>query len=157
MWGGKLDLDTVIQNRRSVRSYSPMSPSDRDIEKVVQAAELGPTAGDLKARKIFVIKGQSRKKELMEASLHQTWISEAPFLLIFCADQKAIEKYGERGKELYCIQDASIAASFAMLKATDLGLASCWIGAFDEEKVSTAAGLPSYLRPVAILALGYEK
>ncbi len=44
-----------------------------------------------------------------------------------------------------------------MLKATDLGLATCWVGAFDEEKVTEAAGLPSYLRPVAILAVGYEK
>ena len=152
-----MDLDLILQKRKSVRSYSPMSPSDRDIEKVIQAAELAPTAGDLKARKIFVIKGQSRKKGLMEASLHQTWISEAPFLVIFCADEKTIEKFGERGKDLYCVQDASIAASFAMLKATDLGLASCWIGAFDEEKVSEAAGLPSYLRPVVILAVGYEK
>ena len=74
-----MDLDTVIQKRRSVRSYSPMAPRDRDIEMVVQAAELAPTAGNLKARKIFTIKGQSRKKELMEASLHQTWISEAPW------------------------------------------------------------------------------
>jgi len=157
MWGGRLDLDTVIQNRRSIRSYSPMSPPDRDIEKIVQAAELAPTAGNLKARKIFTIKGQSRRKELMEASLHQTWICEAPFLLLFCADRKAIEEYGDRGKDLYCVQDASIAASFAMLKATDLGLATCWVGAFDEEKVTEAAGLPSYLRPVAILAVGYEK
>lgn len=152
-----MDLDTIMRKRRSVRNYSPMSPPDRDVEKVVQAAELAPTAGNLKARKVFVFKGESRRKQLMEASLDQTWISEAPYLMIFCGDEKAIASYGNRGKDLYCIQDATIAASFAMLKATELGLATCWVGAFEEAKVSEAAGLPTHLRPVAILAVGYEK
>jgi nitroreductase len=152
-----MDLDMVIDKRHSVRSYTSMAPSDRDIEKLVVAAQKAPSAGNLKARKVFVLKGESQKKRLMEAALHQTFISEAPFLLLFCADHKAIRSYGDRGRELYSVQDATIAATFAMLKATDLGLGTCWIGAFDEAKVSEAAGLPSYLRPVAILTVGYEK
>jgi nitroreductase len=77
--------------------------------------------------------------------------------MLFCADRKAIERFGERGRDLYCIQDATISASFAMIKATELGLGTCWIGSFDEDKVSQIAGLPEYLRPVAILSIGYEK
>jgi nitroreductase len=152
-----MDLDTIIDKRHSVRSYTSMSPSDRDIERIVQAAEKAPSAGNLKARKIFVFRSESQRKKMMEAALHQTFISEAPYLLLFCADHKAVASYGDRGRELYSVQDASIAATFGMLKATDLGLGSCWIGAFDEAKVSEAAGLPSYLRPVAILSVGYEK
>ena len=152
-----MDLDTVIQRRHSVRGYTTMVPSDRDIEKIVQAAEKAPSAGNLRARKIFVFRSESQRKRMMEAALHQTFISEAPYLILFCADHKAISSYGERGKDLYSVQDASIAATFGMLKVTDLGLGTCWIGAFEEEKVSEAAGLPSYLCPVAILTVGYEK
>ncbi|MGA1847775.1 MAG: nitroreductase family protein [Thermoplasmatota archaeon] len=152
-----MDLDMIIQKRHSVRDYTSMAPSERDVERIVQAAEKAPTAGNLKARKIFVFKGETKRKSLMEASLHQTFVAEAPFLILFCADRKAIEPYKERGANLYCVQDATIAATFAMLKATELGLGTCWIGAFDEEKVSEAAGLPSYLRPVALLTVGFEK
>ncbi len=152
-----MDLDLILEKRHSVRSYTSMAPSEREIEKLVIAAQKAPSAGNLKARKIFVYKGESQRKKLMEAALHQTFISEAPYLLLFCADQKAISAHGDRGRDLYCIQDASIAATIAMLKATELGLGTCWIGAFDEEKVTEAAGLPSYLRAVAIITVGYEK
>ncbi len=147
-----MDIDSIFERRHSVRSYTSMIPSDRDIERIINAAEMAPTAGNLKGRKIFTF----RSKKISEA-LHQEWVSEAPFLMLFCADRKAIEKFGERGRDLYCIQDATIAATFAMIKATDLGLGTCWIGSFDEEKVSSSAGLPEYLRPVAILSVGYEK
>jgi len=152
-----MDLDTIILKRHSVREYTGMTPTDRDMEKIVQAAEKAPSAGNLKARKIFVFRGDTKRKSLMEASLHQTFVGEAPFLILFCADTKAVEPYKERGKNLYCVQDATIAATFAMLKATELGLGTCWIGAFDEEKISEAAGLPGHLRPVALLTVGYEK
>lgn len=152
-----MDLDMIIEKRRSVRSYTSFVPSDRDVEKLVTAARAAPSAGNLKARKIFVIRSRSGKMETMIEALHQEWVSEAPFLLLFCTDTKAIEEYGDRGRDLYCIQDASIAATYAMLKATDIGLATCWVGAFDEKKISEAAGLPSHLRPVSILVVGYEK
>jgi nitroreductase len=148
-----MDLDTIMERRHSVRSYTSMVPSERDIEKVVNAASKSPSAGNLKARKVFTFRGSSR----VSSALHQTWISEAPFLLVFCADDKAIKDFGERGRDLYCIQDATIAATYSMLKATELGLGTCWIGAFEEDVVKEAAGLPDHLRPVAILAVGYEK
>jgi len=152
-----MNLDDIMEKRHSVRGYTTMAPSERDVEKLVIAAQKAPTAGNLKARKVFVFKTESKRRSMMEAALHQTFIAEAPYLLLFCADQKAIASYGDRGKHLYCVQDATIAASFAMLKATEMGLGTCWIGAFDEGKVSEAAGLPEHLRPVAILTVGYEK
>ncbi len=147
-----MDLDMVMEKRHSVRSFTTMAPPDRDIERLVLAAQLAPTAGNLHARKIFTFKGGK-----ISDALHQEWAREAPFLMIFCADLDAIDKFGERGRDLYCIQDASIAATYSMLKATEIGLGSCWIGSFDEEEIKTAAGLPDHLRPVVILAVGYEK
>lgn len=152
-----MDFDTVIDNRHSTRSYTTMAPSERDVEKIVLASQKAPSAGNQRARKVFTIKSSTKIKTMMEAALHQEWIKDVPYLLLFCADHKAIDKYGERGKDLYSVQDATISATFAMLKATDLGLSTCWVGAFDEDKITEAAGLPSYLRPVAIITVGYEK
>lgn len=77
--------------------------------------------------------------------------------MVFCADLiRSALKYGKRGAELYAIQDATIAASFAMLSATNLGLSSCWVGGFDENEVKKILNIKSkYLIPIAILAIGY--
>lgn len=75
--------------------------------------------------------------------------------MVFCADpNRSAERYGERGSELYSVQDATIAGTFAMLAAVDLGLATVWIGDFDEEKVRQVLDVKS-IRPVAMFSLGY--
>jgi len=63
--------------------------------------------------------------------------------------------YGERCRELYCIQDASCAALNMMLRAYDLRLGSAWVGAFKERDVKDILGLPAHVRPVALIPIGY--
>ena len=152
-----MDLETVIEKRRSVRSFTGLTPPERDVRKILQAAEMAPSAGGLNARKILVIRGESKRKALSDAAMGQGSVREAPYVLVFCADQKSIGPYGERGRNLYCIQDASAAVENALLMITNLGMGGCWVGAFDENKVSEVCGLPDYLRPVALVPLGYEK
>jgi nitroreductase len=69
--------------------------------------------------------------------------------------ERSSKKYGRRGSELYCIQDASIVTTYAMLAATALGLSSTWVGTFDEEAAARAVGVMKGKRPVAILPIGY--
>lgn len=152
-----MDFDQVIRTRHSVRSYTSVPPSGSDLEKIAAAADMAPSAGGLKSRQIFVVRSPSLRQALAKASLDQDFIAEAPVVLIFCADLERIETYGARGRELYCIQDTSAAIENALLKATDLGLGACWIGAFEEEDVSRICGLPPHLRPVALVTIGYEK
>jgi nitroreductase len=76
-------------------------------------------------------------------------------VLVFCAAPDRAAKYGERGRTLYALQDATIAVVHAQLTATALGLATCWVGAFDEAAVVQSLQLPSGLRPVVLLPVGY--
>jgi nitroreductase len=55
---------------------------------------------------------------------------------------------------LYALQDATIAASYAQLAAVAAGLASAWVGDFDELAVRAALNIPSELRPIALIAIG---
>jgi nitroreductase len=99
-----------------------------------------------------MVQDEKKKRELALASLAQSFVAEAPIVLVFCADPEASgKKYGKRGRSLYSIQDATIAASYAQLAATALGLASCWVGAFDDEEVLKVLGNPEGLFPVAII------
>ena len=68
-----------------------------------------------------------------------------------------ISSYGRRGTELYCLQDTAAAVEHILLLATDYGLGTCWIGAFNESEVAKILNVPPHIRPVAIIPIGYPK
>lgn len=152
-----MQFDQVVRQRHSVRSYRDEQPSEKDIAAIVHAADLAPSAGGLKSRTVFLVRSLFLRKQLAIAAHGQEFVAQAPVVLIFCADHERISEYGQRGIDLYCIQDTSAAIQNALLKATDLGLGSCWVSAFDEEQVSQLCRIPQHLRPIALVTIGYEK
>jgi len=119
-----------------------------------------PSAGGLKARHLPVVEEPepSAKAKLVQAAFGQDFIAQAPTLLVFWAiGSKSSEKYGERGRTLFAVQDATIAASFASLQAVAFGLGSCWIGAFDEDAVKEIfrKNIQSDWRPIALMPIGF--
>jgi nitroreductase len=150
-----LEFVEVLKRRRSVRSYKPQMIEEDKLRRIFEAANLAPSAGNLQAYQVYTVKDESKRKALAKAANDQEFIAEAPVCLIFCADQqRSAAKYGKRGSELYSVQDATIAGAFAMLAAADLGLATVWIGDFDEDKVQKVVD-SGPARPVAMFALGY--
>jgi nitroreductase len=150
-----LEFFEIISQRRSVRAYSPKPVGEENLKKIFQAANMAPSAGNLQAYQVHVFRSEDKKKALARAALDQTFLIEAPVCLVFSADpSRSATKYGERGSELYSVQDATIAGTFAMLAAVDLGLSTVWVGAFDEQMVRDVVGVKS-LRPVVIFAVGY--
>ena len=96
------------------------------------------------------------RSALARAALEQWFVAGAPVVLVFCAHpSRAARRYPQRGVHLYAIQDATIACAFAMLAATALGLATVWVGAFDDESVRRAIRAPPEAVPVALLPVGY--
>jgi len=141
--------------RRSVRSFRPQPIEESVLRRIFEAANIAPSAGNLQAYQVRVVRDQAKRNALVEAAYGQGFIATAPVALVFCADPERSErKYGKRGSELYSVQDATIAATFAMLAAVDLGLATVWIGDFDEKRVQQVLGV-KLIRPVAIFSLGY--
>jgi len=154
--GDSMQLFEVIDLRRSVRAYraTPVEPSK--IEAIIAAARLAPSAGDLQAYLILVAESLETRARLAEAALGQSFIAEAPVVLVFLADTRVSKrKYGERGATLFCIQDATIAAAYAQLAAAAQDLGSCWVGAFDEARVAKLLSAPEHLRPIVLMPIGY--
>jgi len=126
------------------------------MNKIIETVNLAPSAGNLQAYEIIVVKDSRRKNELAKAAHGQNFVAEAPVCLVFLAyPERSSRKYGKRGSELYCLQDATIAVSYAQLAAAALGLVSTWVGAFDEEAVAKVVQAPRNKRPIAILPMGY--
>ena len=151
-----MEFFKLLKERHSVRSFKKKEIPEEKVKKLLQAINSAPSAGNLQAFEVVLVESQEKKKALAKAALGQTSIEEASLVLVFFADHKrSSAKYGERGKKLYSLQDATIATAYAQLAAQALGLSSCWIGAFEEKAVSKAVNAPQDLAPVAILPVGF--
>lgn len=151
-----MEFFEVVGKRHSVRAFKDKEIEKEKLEKLLYVADSAPSAGNLQAYQIFLIRKSAQKTALANAAYGQDFIAQAPVSLIFCADpMRSSRKYGKRGSELYSIQDATISASYVHLAAVDLELGSVIVGAFDEDAVSKILNLPDMLRPIIILPIGY--
>jgi len=151
-----MDLFEAIKARQSVRAYQHTNVEPDKLEAILSAVNQAPSAGNLQAYEVYWTRDNNMKQALAKAAWNQEFIAQAPVVLIFCVHPaRSVTRYGKRGEELYCLQDAAIAVAYAQLAATALGLATCWVGAFDDEKVALAMNAPPGQRPIAILPVGY--
>jgi len=151
-----MDYFDVVNSRRSVRVFAEKAIEENKIQQVLETANRAPSAGNLQAYEIYVVRDNSIRSALAHASLDQGFIADAPVVLVFCAHPaRSAGRYRERGIRLYAVQDATIACTFAMLASTALGLSSVWVGAFNDDSVRDAIKIPPTLLPVAILPIGY--
>ncbi len=145
----------IIKERRSIRKFQKKEISEDIIDKLIEALIWAPSAGNLQSRKFYFVFNQEIKEQLARAALDQKFITQAPLVIVGCADFEIEWKYGERGKNLYSICDVSCSIENLMLLATEFGLGTCWVGAFDEKGVSNILNLPENLRPIVICPVGY--
>ncbi len=151
-----MDFAELVRKRRSTRAFQQKKVTDELLQKILLEMQEAPSAGNMQAYKVVVVSDEKTKTALAEASLEQMFVAEAPVILAFFADpQRSSRKYGRRGAELYSVQDATVAAAYFQLAATNAGLATAWIGAFDSKKVGSLLGAPAHLLPVALIPLGY--
>jgi len=148
-------LLNIIKNRRSIRAFQEKEISQELIDKLIEALIWAPSAGNLQSRKFYFILNKVARKELVETALKQSFAAQAPLVVVCCLDLGTAGKYGEKGKNLYSVCDVAASIQNMMLLAHEQGLGTCWIGAFDEEKVSEVLKLPENLRPIAIIPVGY--
>lgn len=152
-----MELIEAIRTRRSIRKYD----SSRDVPKqtigeILELALNAPSAGNRQPWRLHVVRNPSLKKALCEAAFGQTYIEEAPWVIcVVAVPEESGSRYGDRGRNLYCIQDTAALITYIMLIAREFGLDTCWIGAFDEEKANKILGLPAGQRCVAMLPIGH--
>ncbi|MBI4320049.1 MAG: nitroreductase family protein [Chloroflexi bacterium] len=151
-----MDFFDTVANRHSIRAFKDREIEQEKVGRILEAMNRAPSAGDLQAYQVYVVRSRKRRLALARAALEQFFISDAPVVLVFCAlPMRSGDKYGMRGEELYAVQDATIACAYAQLAASALGLGSTWVGAFDEGAVRRAVGAGMDEVPVAILPVGY--
>ncbi|MEM2455426.1 MAG: nitroreductase family protein [Candidatus Bathyarchaeia archaeon] len=143
-----MDVFEAIQKRRSVRAYEPTPVPRETLERVLEAARLAPSAGNIQPWHFIVVTDAEKRRQLAEAPF-AGFLREAPVVIVGCGDQKASPKW--------FMVDVAIAMQNTVLAATAEGLGTCWVGSFNEDKVRDMLKIPGNYRVVALLALGYPR
>jgi nitroreductase len=150
-----MNIFKAVKERRSIRDFQKKKIPDELTSTLMEALIWAPSAGNLQSRKFYFVKNERIKKMLAQAALNQNFIADAPLVIVGCTDSRITYKYGERGVDLYSIQDVSLSIMGMMLVAHENGLGSTWVGAFHENEVIRILNSPRHLRPVAIVPVGY--
>ncbi len=152
-----MNVEDAIKGRRSVRSYSEKDVKHEDLVKVLNAGRYAPSSGNIQNWIFIVVRDKEKKREIAKACLNQIWMVQAPIHIIICNDLVAAKRaYGDRGERLYSIQNCAAAAQNMMLQAEELGLATCWVGSFDNEGIKRILNIPSGVNPEIIITLGHK-
>lgn len=155
-------LDQIIRARRSVRAFQKDRPVTADqIRAICDAARLAPSACNSQTWRFIAVTRSDTIDTICSTAMRPVipnkWLNQAPLLMVGCSRLDLVaNRIGARvtGTEYYQI-DLGIAMEHMVLKATELGLGTCWIGWFSEEKIKAILDIPRKVKVPALLAVGY--
>ena len=147
-----MDVFAAISQRSSVRAYKASDIEEDKLKKVLEAARLSPSASNRQDWKFIVVKSKETKKKLAKAAFGQSFIGEAAVVIVACGTET--KTFIACGQPTHTV-DVSIACAFMILQAYELGLGTCWIGAFNEGETKKILNIPEHVRVVAVIPLGY--
>ena len=148
-----MDVFEAIKKRYSCRSYKDTKIRKEDLEQILEAARLAPSARNFQEWRFVVVQDkQTRETICKEAAKGREFIAQAPVIIVCCAN--ITDYIMTCGQPAYPI-DVAIAIDHMSFAATELGIASCWIGAFFEDKLKKILNIPDEIRVVDLLLLGY--
>ena len=146
-----MELMQVIRARRSIRNYLDRPVEEEKLLAVLEAGRLAPSARNMQDWRFIVVSDPATRQRLAEAARDQQFVAQAPLVIAACGTSDLVMTCGQPA---YAI-DVAIALDHMTLAAASLGLGSCWIGAFYEDRVKQILAVPPEVRVVALLPLGY--
>jgi nitroreductase len=149
-----MEFYETVKTRRSIRSYKGKEIPEEKLLRVMDAARVAPSGHNRQYWKFYVIESEDKKRKVAEACSGQTWIAEAPAVIVATGWKVPFSRGGYMG-EMTFTMDVSIAFTHLILAARAEGLGTCWIGDFSNEKVKEALGLPEKEYVVAVTPIGY--
>ncbi len=147
-----MDFSELVQRRYSVRAYRRDHVGEDKVQQVLEAARLAPTAANRQAIQFLVIHTEGREEELKQI-YNRDWFVQPPIVICACGipAQNWVRKDGKNYNDV----DVAIAMDHLILAATDMGLGTCWIAAFDAAAARELLHLPIEVEPIAFTPLGY--
>jgi nitroreductase len=149
-----MDVFEAIDKRRSIRKFKPKPVAKADLEKILEAGRLAPSASNRQPWRFAIVRNPKVKENLSVAASNQSFIAEADVVIVALGDPNVYLKPSSSSAAILHRQDPAIALEHMVLAATALGYGTCWIGAFNEKEVKEILKIPEDLTVVALLPLG---
>ena len=147
-----MDFMKLINERYSVRAYKSTPVEDLKLNTVLQAACLAPTAGNRQPFQVIVIHTRGKEIELLSI-YEEPWFVQAPIVL--CVSGLPALGWVRKDSKSYLDVDIAIVMDHMILAATNLGLGTCFIAAFDPQNARNVLSIPSNVEPLLFSPLGY--
>jgi nitroreductase len=142
-----VDVYEAIEKRKSVRAYESKPVAKEVLVKLLEAARIAPSAGNVQPWH-FIVVTDSEKRKVLSKGAFAKFLNEAPAVIVACGDTKV-------SSEWYAV-DTSLALENIALAAVGEGLGTCFVGSFKEENVKAALKIPQNFSVIAMLAVGYS-
>jgi nitroreductase len=149
-----MNVIDAIKTRKSVREYAETPIEEETLRAVLDAGRLAPSASNRQEWRFIVVRDEATRKQLAAAANGQTFVGEAPAIIVACAE--STDHIMPCGQPSYPI-DVAITLDHIALAAVELGLGTCWIGAFDENQVKRILNVPRGVRVVELMPIGYPR
>jgi|SRR6476469_3484 len=116
-----------------------------------------PSPGHTQVQEFIIVKDHMTKSKLGDAALGQSQVYDVVELIIVCSHtSRSVSQYGKSGRDFYRIVDGAFASSLMLLTSVSQGIiGACFVGAFEDYKVSEILNLPKDVKPIGIITLGY--
>jgi nitroreductase len=141
----------AIRKRYSCRAYVDKPIEQEKLDQIFEAARLAPSAKNLQDWRFVVVKDKEKKIQVAATTNHPEVFGKAGVVIAACSNSKDVMRCGQAVAPI----DVAIALEHISLQATDLGLATCWIGSFEPDKVREILGIPQDIAIIELMALGY--
>ena len=148
-----MEFYDLIRTRRSIRNYQKKNIPQDVLDRILDAARSAPSGNNRQPWSFVVVKNEGKKEKIAEASYGQSFIAEAPVVVVCCA--KRYPNSYEPWKENSYLADTIIAIDHLVLAARNEGIGSCWIGAIHDKEVKKILSVPDDVAVVMAVPLGY--
>ncbi len=149
-----MNVMEAIRKRRSVRSYQKKRLSRGQIEEIMEAARLAPSAKNKQDWKFVIVVDEEIKEKICEAAYNQKFVKEASAVIAgISLDKDYVMACGVPSGYV----DLAIAMDHISLAAVEKGIGTCWIGHFKQKEAKEILGVPDEYEIVALMAIGYPK
>jgi nitroreductase len=143
----------IMKKRYSCRGYQDKPVEQAKLDQIFEAARQAPSAKNLQDWRFVVVTDKTNKQKVAECTNHPNAFGKAGAMIAACSVCSDTMRCGQ----LIAPIDVSIALEHIALMATELGLATCWIGSFDTEKVRQVLGIPKDVAIIELMAIGYPE
>lgn len=152
-----MQFNELLDHRRSTRAYTGEPVTRAELDAMLTAGVRAPNACNAQCWHFFCTIDRAMIERLVPDVYNRgEWLREVGCAILICTDPDALEtRFGSIGRERFAVQDTAAAATQILQCATTLGLAGCWMGAFDHDKAREFFAVPDRMEPVILLGIGH--